>query len=648
MPQRQLFMQTDFSKGELSPKFDGRIEIEQYRQGASVLRNFLTFRQGGISKMPGTLYIRRGISDAHPSRLIPMVMSPTDRYVLEFGHNSISVFKNGARVHDGIATTYTSTDIYNIQMVKVRNVIYLACLGHRVRTLTWTNDTSWVLADLSFVVSSVDFTSAAGKYPRGIAFHEQRLILFGTPDKPSTVWGSKVGTYNDFVLGTTNDAESWEYTIASTENEDLLWATGKDVLFIGSRGGEHILTGHGEGITPTSVFTAKQTPYGSYEVPGQLVDDAVIFVQQGGRLVREYYYQNEQQAYRSPEITFFSDHILDSGVRQVAIQRTPEMVLWFVTNDGRLVGMTYDRNLGIAGWHQHTTDGWYESVAAIPDGEEDRLYAVVRRFINGATVRHIEMFDKRRVTDRRTNVFSHAATVLDLGGNLPVTNITQDDPATLTSAAHGLSNGTKVRVWGVEGMSEVNGVVYTVANAGANTFQLKDETDTIDIDSTGFGEYESGGTITVVRKIITGLGYLEGKDVAVLSDGSPEAGLSVFNGEIELADYHNKIVVGLEYKSAARLMRVGAQELKRIHKLYLRFLDSVGAKVGPTPERLREIVWRGPADSPIEPPPLFSGDKDELFAGVYDRDGYVWVVSDTPTAITVLSITADMAVYQGV
>lgn len=71
-----------------------------------------------------------------------------------------------------------------------------------------------------------------------------------------------------------------------------------------------------------------------------------------------------------------------------------------------------------------------------------------------------------------------------------VTNITQANPAVVTSASHPFSNGQTVMLTGVVGMIEVNGRYFTVANAGANDFELSGE------DSTGHTAYTSGGIAT--------------------------------------------------------------------------------------------------------------------------------------------------------
>lgn len=71
-----------------------------------------------------------------------------------------------------------------------------------------------------------------------------------------------------------------------------------------------------------------------------------------------------------------------------------------------------------------------------------------------------------------------------------ITGITQANPAIVTAANHGLSNGQTVGISGVVGMTQVNARSYTVSSVTTNTFS-------IGIDSTGYTAYSSGGAATV-------------------------------------------------------------------------------------------------------------------------------------------------------
>ena len=75
------------------------------------------------------------------------------------------------------------------------------------------------------------------------------------------------------------------------------------------------------------------------------------------------------------------------------------------------------------------------------------------------------------------------------------------NPVVITSLAHGLANGTKIRITGVVGMVELNGLMFTITDVAANTFELQDPValgeSSSDVDGTGFTAYTSGGSVAV-------------------------------------------------------------------------------------------------------------------------------------------------------
>lgn len=69
-----------------------------------------------------------------------------------------------------------------------------------------------------------------------------------------------------------------------------------------------------------------------------------------------------------------------------------------------------------------------------------------------------------------------------------ITGITRANPAVVTSNGHGFANGDIVWISGVNGMTQVNGKAYTVANKQNNTFQLQGT------NSSSWSNFSSGGT----------------------------------------------------------------------------------------------------------------------------------------------------------
>lgn len=102
-----------------------------------------------------------------------------------------------------------------------------------------------------------------------------------------------------------------------------------------------------------------------------------------------------------------------------------------------------------------------------------------------------------------------------------ITGITQADPGVVTSTAHGYSNGDNVIIETVVGMTEVNSVLYTVANVTANTFELQDR-DGVDVDTSGFTAYSSGGYASDQDLLPATVGFYEGRLAYGSSDDDPE------------------------------------------------------------------------------------------------------------------------------
>lgn len=75
------------------------------------------------------------------------------------------------------------------------------------------------------------------------------------------------------------------------------------------------------------------------------------------------------------------------------------------------------------------------------------------------------------------------------GSTKNITGATKANPVVITSNSHGFSNGDRVWIEGVKGMTQLNKKVFTVANANTNTFQLKST------NGTGYSTYSSSGTI---------------------------------------------------------------------------------------------------------------------------------------------------------
>ena len=100
----------------------------------------------------------------------------------------------------------------------------------------------------------------------------------------------------------------------------------------------------------------------------------------------------------------------------------------------------------------------------------------------------------------KMRVYKDKGAVLE--GDKTITGITQANPAVVTVSSHGYSNGDEVLISSVSGMTEVNGKRFLVADKTTNTFELQDK-DGVDINSTSFTAYASGGVSNKVFELAT-------------------------------------------------------------------------------------------------------------------------------------------------
>jgi hypothetical protein len=235
-------------------------------------------------------------------------------------------------------------------------------------------------------------------YPGAVTFYEDRLWFAGSKSRPQTLWASTTGDYENHQYGT-NDDDALNYTINTQDMNTILWLSPGKVLAVGTANGEFTLsaTQISDPVTPTNVRIVPQTTFGSSENVRPLrIGNVIIFLQRSERKMREYVYEFQSDSYVAVNLNVLAEHITGSGVVDMTYQQEPYQIVWSACACGTLIGLTYEREEEVVGWHRHTVGGFVESVASIPhwDGDQDVLFMIVRRTIDGVTKRYVEYMEK--------------------------------------------------------------------------------------------------------------------------------------------------------------------------------------------------------------------------------------------------------------
>lgn len=249
--------------------------------------------------------------------------------------------------------------------------------------------------------SGATATATVGKandYPQCVTYFEQRRVFAATTTEPQGIWMTRTGTDSDFSYSIpVRDDDRVSFKIASRERHEIFHLVPLNRLLVFTEAGEWVVTSvNSDAITPESVQLKSQSFVGSNMVQPLIVNNTVLYAAARGGHIRELGYNYNAGGYVTGDVSIRAAHLFDSyEVIDGAFSKAPYPIGWFVSSSGKLLGLTYVPDQQIVAWHEHTTDGAFESVAAVAEDKIDAVYCVVRRQINGATHRFIERMGER-------------------------------------------------------------------------------------------------------------------------------------------------------------------------------------------------------------------------------------------------------------
>lgn len=533
-----------------------------------------------------------------------------------------------------------------------------------VANFTWTTAPSGAGVAATSAVSTwrLGAYSPALGYPGAICFHQDRLVLGGTTTYPNRIDFTITGDYEDFrptnYDGTVVDSNAISFTINSAKMNVINWLVSDEWgLLVGSASSEWVVAPSTTGIalTPTNINVKQTSTYGGADIYPVRIGKTTFFMQRTQRKLRAMAYKFIANSFEAPDVSMLSEHLTQGGIKQMAVANAPFPIIWMVRNDGKLVGVTYDTDQEILGWHQHQVGGYsdaaksayalIESVACIPSQTTtyDEIWVSVKRYINGAVVRTVELMSKYWENgDQIQNSF-----FVDCGASVTLPTGTYSRSSTTLTAtfttAHGLTTGN-TKYFKFDDVS-LNGL-YTVT-----------VTSTTQLTITTATSSSATGTIGLYANTISGATWLAGETVGVLVDGATHPDVVVSGaGGITLNSYYNTIVFGYKYNSDGKTLRIEAGggdgpaqgKLKRIHRIMVRYFQSVGTQVQATGiNNIYNEPFRSSADPMTGPVGLFTGDKRFSWEGTYELEGQVFWRQSDPLPSNILMIGAQLDTQDG-
>lgn len=284
--------------------------------------------------------------------------------------------------------------------------------GYIGQTDALTFDDNNITADTSRTppLATTDLQSA-NNYPGAVSYAQQRRVFASTLTQSQNVWFTRTGTESNLTASIpTKDDDAIKFRVAARESNRIQHIVPMASLVLLTDSAEWLVQGGSQDVlTPSTISVKPQSYVGASSVTPQVVDYSLIYAANRGGHVREMTYQWQVSGYISQDISLMAPHLFDYlSIVDMAYARSPYPIIWCVSSNGNLLGLTYSPRQQISAWHHHDTDGVFESIATVVEGTEDVLYAIARRTVNGRSVRYVERLHTRQMLSQADAFFVDA------------------------------------------------------------------------------------------------------------------------------------------------------------------------------------------------------------------------------------------------
>lgn len=662
-------MQYSFNGGEISPEMYGRIDTSKYQTGLATCLNFIVQTHGPIQYRNGFEYVATGFNNNQNARIIPFIFSDEQAVVLYLNYPYMYVLANGAMVLDGsnnpikVSIPWQADDLPQLRYAQSADVVTITHPKYKPATIKRLSATVWEYAEIAtgygidapiginavatapqvgnnvlhrYAVTAVKETSesqASGEasvmndltlagnlntitwsavtgatryriykqrsgvysfigettaltliddyieangaltpplirnpfasYPTAVSYFGQRKVYGGGFLTPQTLNFSRTATDNNFTYSIpVRDDDAIQVRFAARDGNAVKHLVPMGELLVLTGGAVWRVSSDGP-MSSTSINVKPQSFTGANDVTPIQAGGACVFASnQTGRIHELSLSADRSNAYQTLELSVMCPHLFDGyEITDMAMVRNPWPIVFFVRSDGALIGMTYDAQQQVYAFHQHSTQGEFESIAAIPEDGQTVLYAAIWR--NG--VKYVERLRLRK-------------------------------PASLRLENH---------------------LDCSITYEGAATSQL------------------------------SGLDYLEGREISILADGALHPKRTVVGGIINLQDEATTITIGLDYQGLVKSLplsgdKISAVKPKIATHVYLRVLGSSSIFAGQGLDAMQEYKQR--SNEPYGTPPrLQSGIIEIPVQGHYDADIAIYIQQNNPLPLTVQAMDIKIA-----
>lgn len=341
-------------------------------------------------------------------RDIGFQFSTTQRYMLVVTDRNIGVYIDGVRQVD-IPIDHTHTQLPFLNWTQNLDTLFL--FHHDVHTtsvMRQGSNVAWQPSLVNFTnIPQFDFGSGAedmvsdarGWFVSGVIF-QGRLSMAGARSRPSTFVASKSGLPFNLDVGTGLDDEAIVFTVTGDDVAEFFQINaGRHLQCFASNAEYYVPISDTGTITPGNFTLRRTTGRGS---KGNVIEDnsrprlievdgVPLFVQRGGKSLRDFLFTDTEAAYVAENVTLLSTELvvnpLSMALRKSTSTQEADYVL-LPNTDGTLAVFVTLRAQDVNAMTLQSTKGLFKDAGV----DLDDMYFCIKRTINSVDVLYLERF----------------------------------------------------------------------------------------------------------------------------------------------------------------------------------------------------------------------------------------------------------------
>ena len=501
-------------------------------------------------------------------------------------------------------------------------------------------------------------------FPSAVTYYEQRRVFAATNAEPQTIFMTKSGTESNmsFKLPILDD-DRIKFRVAARESNKIKHIVPlTQLLFLTEAAEWRVTSVNSDAITPSSVSVKPQSYIGANDVQPVIVNNSIVYIASRGGHARELGYSFQANGFITGDLSIRAAHLFDGlDIVDMQLAKAPIPIVYMISTNGKLLGFTYVPEQQVGAWHQHDTDGTFESVTTVAEEQIDAVYCVIKRTINGNTKRYIERMGNRDYVSQRDSFFVDSGRTYNGTNNNPVRTVTITSSGNFTKGSsvqlqfpmpftvfkvgnNGLTTDIDDAIVIVDGTETYRCDITAITNTYTATVKLAQDLPS-NLQNTAISSYE------IAEKKLFGLTHLIGKTVSILADGAVHPTRVVdSNGGIVLNRAASVVHIGLPYvcdlETLPLMLRAeagGQGRVKNINHAWLRVNESSGIFAGPTVDKLVEAKQRTTEPYGVAPS-LKTKDIKLMLTPTWSDNGQIFIRQTDPLPLTVVGITLEVSI----